>query len=101
MIKIKYDFICIGMLTYLLIINIINFALMGVDKGRARRHEWRVPEKRFFVLAILGGAIGAFAGMYGFRHKTRHWYFVIGMPFLVVVNVLTAAFIVRLRCNIF
>lgn len=71
---------------YLVVINIIAFAMMGIDKKRARRHEWRIPEARLFAAALLGGGAGALAGMYFFRHKTKHWYFVVGMPLIMLMN---------------
>lgn len=71
---------------YLILVNLIAFALMGVDKSRARRHKWRIPEKTLFLSALLGGSIGSIAGMQVFRHKTKHWYFVIGMPAILVLQ---------------
>ena len=65
---------------YLLTVNGVGFALMGVDKGRARRDAWRIPEKTLFLPAVLGGVPGCLLGMRVFRHKTRHWYFKFGMP---------------------
>lgn len=65
---------------YIIIINIISFFLMFLDKQRAIKHNWRIPEKTLFLSALLGGSLGSFLGMYIFRHKTKHWYFVIGMP---------------------
>ncbi|MDE6903623.1 MAG: DUF1294 domain-containing protein [Lachnospiraceae bacterium] len=76
---------------YLVIVNLSGLCLMGIDKNRARRHAWRISEKTFFVVGILGGSVGTWAGMYLFRHKTRHWYFVVGMPFLVILQ--TAVFL--------
>lgn len=78
---------------YVIIMNIIGFALMGIDKARARRKAWRIPEARLFGIALLGGSIGSIAGMYVFRHKTRHWYFVFGMPAILVLQVLAAYFL--------
>ena len=66
--------------------SLIDFALMGVDKRRAKRAEWRVPEKTFFLVALLGGAAGGVAGMWVFRHKTRHWYFKYGLPLILVLQ---------------
>lgn len=60
---------------YLLLVNLAGFLLMGLDKRRARRGAWRISEKALFLLAVLGGSLGAIAGMRTFRHKTRHWYF--------------------------
>lgn len=72
---------------YLVIINLIAFLLMAMDKSRARKHQWRIPEKTLFLSAILGGSIGAIAGMYTFHHKTKHWYFVIGMPAILILQI--------------
>ncbi len=71
---------------YLILMNLIGFALMGIDKQRARRRDWRIPEKVLFGAALLGGSVGAWAGMYLFHHKTRHWYFVVGMPLILAVQ---------------
>ena len=76
---------------YLVVLNVLALVLMGVDKRRAKRHAWRIPEATFFAVALLGGSAGAWAGMYLFRHKTRHWYFVVGMPFLLAVQCAAAA----------
>ena len=75
-------------LIYLAIINLLAFALMGIDKRRAVRHAWRIPEATLFWSAILGGSIGAIAGMRFFRHKTKHWYFRFGMPAILVLQIL-------------
>ena len=81
---------------YLILINLIAFSLMGVDKSRARRHKWRIPEKTLFLSALLGGSIGAIAGMQVFRHKTKHWYFVVGMPLILVCQAALAIYLVHL-----
>ena len=60
---------------------------MGLDKRKAKKNLWRIPEKTLFLSAILGGSAGAIAGMYVFHHKTRHWYFVIGMPLILVIQI--------------
>ena len=73
---------------YLLSVNVTAFALMGVDKRRARRGQWRVPERTLFLPALLGGALGGTLGMRTFRHKTRHWYFRFGFPLLLVLQLL-------------
>ena len=75
---------------WLLLANLMGLILMGADKGRARRGAWRVPEKTFFVLALLGGSLGCWAGMYLFRHKTKHWHFVLGMPLILAGQILLA-----------
>ena len=78
-------------LGYLAIMNVIAFAAMGVAKSRAKRGAWRIPEKTLFSLSLLGGSIGALAGMYTFRHKTKHLKFVAGMPAVLVCHILLAA----------
>ena len=74
-------------LAYLLVMNVVGFAVMGIDKYKAIKGKWRVPEKTLFLLSILGGSIGTWAGMYAFRHKTKHWYFVIGMPAILFIQI--------------
>lgn len=76
---------------YLLAMNLISFCLMGMDKWKAKRRAWRIPEKTLFGFALLGGSVGAILGMYWFHHKTRHWYFVWGMPAILLIHVLLAA----------
>ena len=73
---------------YLVVVNLAAFLLYGSDKRRAKRRQWRVSERNLFLAAILGGSIGALAGMRVFRHKTRHWYFRFGIPLILVLQVL-------------
>lgn len=72
---------------YLGIVNIIGFILMGVDKSKAKRRKWRIPEATLFLVAAIGGSVGSIIGMYTFRHKTKHWYFVVGMPVILLIQV--------------
>ena len=72
-----------------------GFCLMGLDKYRARIRQWRVPEKILFGAALLGGSAGAWAGMYVFHHKTRHWYFVVGIPLLLAAQLALAVYFTR------
>ena len=72
---------------YLIVMNIIGFFIMAIDKHKAKKHAWRIPEKMLFLASLVGGSIGTWAGMYVFRHKTKHWYFVIGMPLILVLHV--------------
>ncbi|WP_406655761.1 DUF1294 domain-containing protein [Methanolobus sp. ZRKC2] len=73
---------------YLLLVNIVAFSLMGIDKRKAKKKERRIPEKTLFIWAIIGGSIGSIIGMYFFRHKTRHPTFKIGLPFILLLQVL-------------
>ncbi len=83
-------------LVYFLVMSLIGFAIMGIDKKRAKNDEWRIPEKTLFLIALLGGGIGTTVGMYAFRHKTKHWYFVLGMPLLAALNLVVIIYINRL-----
>ncbi len=65
---------------YLICINLAGLASMWLDKRKAIRHQWRIPEATVFFIALLGGGLSSIVGMQLFRHKTRHWYFVWGMP---------------------
>jgi uncharacterized membrane protein YsdA (DUF1294 family) len=76
--------------------NVLGFALMGIDKRKARMHAFRVPEATLFTIAILGGSIGCTAGMYAFRHKTKHWYFKFGMPIIILLQVVMIAVLIYL-----
>ncbi|WP_080874173.1 DUF1294 domain-containing protein [Oceanobacillus timonensis] len=71
---------------YLLAANIIGFYLMFKDKQKAKQHAYRIPERTFWLLAVLGGSIGIYIGMQTFRHKTKHTSFTIGIPVLIIVN---------------
>ncbi len=79
---------------YLIVLNLLAFLLMGLDKAKARRHRWRIPEKALFLSAILGGSIGAIAGMQLFRHKTKHASFRIGMPCILILQLALAAYFI-------
>lgn len=81
---------------YLAVMNVIGVAVMWSDKKRARLHRWRIPEKVLFGVSLLGGSVGTWAGMYLFRHKTKHWYFVGGMPLILVCQAALAIYLVRL-----
>lgn len=75
-------------LIYLILVNTTGVAMMGIDKSRAKRGAWRIPEKTLFFVSALGGSIGTWAGMYFFHHKTKHWYFVVGMPLILIVQII-------------
>ena len=83
------------LIIYLIFMNLLGLVIMGSDKYRAKKNRYRIPEKTLFLTSLLGGSVGTLAGMYLFRHKTRHWYFVVGMPCMLVLHILLACFIVR------
>ena len=72
---------------YLIIVNAVSFILMLVDKYKAKKNLWRIPEATLFLSAALGGSIGALAGMYTFRHKTKHLKFVLGIPAILITQI--------------
>ena len=75
---------------YLLIINALGFLLMLIDKQKARKKKWRIPEATLMGVAALGGSIGSLLGMYTFRHKTLHKKFTIGIPAILILQLLLA-----------
>ena len=75
-------------LIYLLVINIVGFFAMGIDKHKAKMGNWRIPENTLFSLCVLGGGVGTIAGMYTFRHKTKKKAFTIGMPLILILEIL-------------
>lgn len=79
--------------SYLVLINVIGFALMGIDKSRAKNHAWRISESALFIVALLFGSLGSVIGMQVFRHKTKHWYFKWGMPLILLVQIAFIIFI--------
>lgn len=80
---------------YIVLVNLIGFLLMGIDKRKAIKHAFRVPEATLFTIALIGGSIGSIAGMYFFRHKTRHWYFVYGMPAILILQIALVLFVLN------
>ena len=80
-------------LLYLLLINAAAFLLMLVDKRKAKKNRWRIPERTLFGSALLGGSVGALLGMYTFRHKTKHLSFTLGMPAILIAQIALAIWI--------
>ncbi|MBQ4537128.1 MAG: DUF1294 domain-containing protein [Lachnospiraceae bacterium] len=80
-------------LVYLVIVNIVGFVMMGIDKKKAIRGAWRIPEASLFLVALIGGSIGSILGMQTFRHKTKHWYFKYGMPAILLLQVAIVIFL--------
>lgn len=76
------------LITYLLAVNLAGLLSMAIDKQRARKHRWRIPEKTLFLIAALGGSIGSILGMLLFRHKTRHLSFCLGLPMILALQVM-------------
>lgn len=76
------------LILYFILINLFAFSLMGIDKYKAKKGLWRIPEKTLFLSGLLGGALGGILGMKLFRHKTKHRAFTLGMPCLFLLNLL-------------
>lgn len=79
---------------YFVIINIIGFFIMWLDKRKAKKGAWRIPEKTLFLITALGGGIGTIAGMYTFRHKTQKMQFVIGFPVVTILEFITILYFI-------
>lgn len=75
------------LLIYLVIINATGFLLMLVDKIKAKKNLWRIKEATLFLVAAIGGSIGSIIGMYTFRHKTKHFQFILGMPLILAAQI--------------
>lgn len=83
-----------NIIIYFIVINIIGFFIMWLDKRKAIKGSWRIPEKTLFIITALGGGIGTIAGMYTFRHKTQKIQFVIGFPFITILEIGTIVYFV-------
>ena len=81
---------------YLVVMNVLGVAVMWSDKRRARLHRWRIPEKVLFGVSLLGGSAGTWAGMYLFRHKTKHWYFAVGIPLILAGQMIAVVWMICL-----
>lgn len=81
---------------YLVGMNVVGLFIMYADKQKAKAGKWRIPESTLFLISAIGGSFGTMVGMYLFRHKTKHWYFVIGMPLIFIVHVIIAAVLVKM-----
>ena len=76
------------LIIYLIVINLISFLAMYIDKRKAKYGRWRIPEQTLLILALIGGSIGAIAGMYTFRHKTKKLRFSIGFPVILILQII-------------
>jgi len=84
------------LIIYIIGINVISFFVMKSDKNKARKGQRRTSEKSIFTFALFLGATGVYAGMYKFRHKTKHFKFVVFIPVLIVLNILTVYYFITL-----
>ena len=83
------------LLIYLVIINLAGFIIMLIDKSRAKHNEWRIPEKKLIGISIIGGSIGMLLGMHVFRHKTKHTKFTIGVPVILIIQIIAAMYFIQ------
>lgn len=82
-------------LYYFVIINVVSFITMYIDKRKAEAHKWRIPEARLFLFAAIFGSIGMLLGMRVFRHKTKHMKFVIGVPCILIIQIIIIYYTAR------
>ena len=81
------------LIVYLLLINALEFLLMHIDKQRAKKYQWRIPEFTLLLIAAFGGSLGCMLGMKLCHHKTRHWEFSIGVPIILSIQILLGIFL--------
>lgn len=82
-------------LSYILLLNLVTFVVYGIDKYKAKRGKWRIAESTLLLLALLGGSIGAWLAMKTFHHKTMHKKFYIGVPVIIALHVILAAWAIH------
>jgi len=82
------------LIPYLIIINAAGFVLMLVDKQKAKKKLWRIPEAALIGVAAIGGSVGSLAGMYLFRHKTKHSKFTVGIPLILIIQFIAAVVLI-------
>jgi len=82
-----------ALLIWLAGVNVVTFGLYGIDKHRAKKGRWRIPERTLLLLPLLGGSVGALLGMRVFHHKTKHWYFVWGVPAILLAQLALAVWL--------
>ena len=83
-----------NIIIYLIVINLIGFYMMWSDKRRAKWGKWRIPEQTLFIVTALGGGIGTIVGMYTFRHKTKKMKFTIGLPTILILEIILAVYLI-------
>lgn len=89
-INIFYEPLGICIAAYIVLINLVLFIIMGLDKSRAKKGLRRISESCLFLVAVIGGSFGGTIAMYIFRHKTKHWSFVVGFPVILVLQLIFA-----------
>ena len=82
-----------NILLYLLMVNLIGFFMMWSDKRKAKKGKWRIPEQTLFAITALGGGVGTITGMYIFRHKTKKLKFIIGLPAIVILEIILVIYL--------
>lgn len=87
----KYELLQV--LAYLVIMNLIGFVSMWSDKRKAKLGKWRTPESRLIMIAVLGGSVGSLLGMKKFRHKTKHAKFYVGIPVILMIQIVLVAYL--------
>lgn len=80
---------------YIIFINIIAFFIVFIDKQKAKNGKYRISEKALFILALIGGSIGTYSSMLIFRHKTKKWYFMTGIPFIIIIKIIIAYYLIK------
>lgn len=86
-----------NIIIYILAINLIGFYIMWSDKRKAKKREWRIPEQTIFIITALGGGIGTIAGMYVFRHKTQKLKFTIGLPTILILEIIAIIYFIFIK----
>ncbi|MBQ3911821.1 MAG: DUF1294 domain-containing protein [Lachnospiraceae bacterium] len=85
--------ITLAVLAYLAVMTIVGLIIMKADKTKAEKNKWRIKEATLFLVSAIGGSLGTWVGMYLFRHKTKHWYFVVGMPLILIIHIALLVFL--------
>ena len=80
-------------LVYLAVMTVVGLIIMKADKTKAEKNKWRIKEATLFLISAIGGSLGTWAGMYLFRHQTKHWYFVVGMPLILIAHIALLVFL--------
>lgn len=91
------DYLSKFMLLACVIMSIVSFTMMGIDKRRAILEKWRIPESSLFLAAIFGGGVGGTLGMFLFHHKTKHWYFRLFFPIFAITQVTLIIALIKVK----